>query len=190
MSTFANNVIHIRFGQRGVAIIAPTCHLISYIILACHPPYSVLVVFSAFVGFGNGILDAAWCVWMGNMANANEVSGFQHSMYAIGAAISPVVATALFSQPGLHWYSFYYLMVRHYLSILPFSDHSQIGISSIELVSLATTFWNQTGPVYRKESPSISSDKSGRQERLSRTRPHGSLHYSYLDTLERKVGEV
>jgi hypothetical protein len=43
-SALLNNTIHLKFGQRGVALVAPTCHLIAYIVIAVHPPYPVLVV--------------------------------------------------------------------------------------------------------------------------------------------------
>jgi hypothetical protein len=43
-SALLNNSFHLKFGQRGVAVIAPTCHLIAYIVIAVHPPYPVLVV--------------------------------------------------------------------------------------------------------------------------------------------------
>ncbi|TVY26956.1 Bypass of stop codon protein [Lachnellula hyalina] len=148
--TFAavvNNMVHVRFGQRGIAIVGPACHLVSYIILAVHPPYPVLVVIYIFVGFGQGLVDAAWCAWLGNMANANEVAGFLHSCYALGATVSPLIATGMFSGGGLPWYSFFYVM---------------IGGSAIELLSSATAFWKQTGVVYRTENPSVTSDKSGR----------------------------
>jgi hypothetical protein len=79
--------MHVRFGQRGVATVAPLCHLISYIIISVHPPYPVLVVMFIFVGFGNGLEDAAWCAWIGNMASA------------------------MVSKAGLEWYAFYYIMV-------------------------------------------------------------------------------
>lgn len=59
-SGFTNNWIHLRFGQRGIAIIASICHIISYAIVAAHPPYPVLVVAFIFAGYGNGLVDAAW----------------------------------------------------------------------------------------------------------------------------------
>lgn len=43
-SALTNNVIHNKFGQRGVALIMSLSHLISYIVIALHPPYPVLVV--------------------------------------------------------------------------------------------------------------------------------------------------
>lgn len=112
LSSILNNHVHIRLGQRGVAIIGPSCHLISYIIIALHPPYPVLVVMFVFVGFGNGLLDAAWCAWLGNMANANEVQGILQACYALGATVAPLITTGLISSGGLGWYSFYYIMVR------------------------------------------------------------------------------
>jgi fucose permease len=65
-----------------------------------------------FVGFGNGLIDAAWCAWIGNMANANEVQGVLQACYALGATVAPLITTGLISSGGLGWYSFYYIMVR------------------------------------------------------------------------------
>jgi fucose permease len=111
MAAFLNNMVHVKFGQRGVAVVGPACHLISYIVLAAHPPYPVLVVIFILVGFGNGLIDAAWCAWIGNMASANEVSGFLQACYSLGATVSPLMATAMFTKGSLSWYTFYYLMV-------------------------------------------------------------------------------
>ncbi|KAH6665026.1 major facilitator superfamily domain-containing protein [Halenospora varia] len=147
LAAVVNNLVHIKFGQRGIAIIGPACHFIPYIILAVHPPYPVLVVVFVFVGFGNGVQDAAWSAWLGNMANANQVAGFLHSFYAVGATVAPLIATAMFSKGGLPWYSYYYVM---------------IGMSGIELILLTLAFWKQTGAVYQQENPSVNTAKSGR----------------------------
>lgn len=37
MSALLNNSIHMKFGQRGVALIGPSCHLVAYIVIAVHP---------------------------------------------------------------------------------------------------------------------------------------------------------
>jgi hypothetical protein len=60
LSALLNNLIHEKFGQRGVAIICSSCHLIAYVIACVHPPYPVLVVVYMLAGFGNGLGDAAW----------------------------------------------------------------------------------------------------------------------------------
>jgi len=62
-------------------------------------------------GFGNGLEDAAWNAWVGNMANPNEVLGFLHAFYGLGATLSPLIATSMITKGGLPWYAFYYLMV-------------------------------------------------------------------------------
>lgn len=43
-SALTNNVIHNKFGQRGVAFMMSISHLIAYIVIALHPPYPALVV--------------------------------------------------------------------------------------------------------------------------------------------------
>ncbi|KAH8784503.1 MFS transporter-like protein [Hyaloscypha sp. PMI_1271] len=142
-----NNMMHVKFGQRGVAIVGPACHLISYIIFSLHPPYPVLVVMFIFVGFGNGLIDAAWCAWIGNMANSNEVSGFLQACYALGATVAPLIATAMISKGGLGWYAFYYIMV---------------GGSALELTTSTWAFWRQTGSIYQAENPQDPNAKTGR----------------------------
>jgi fucose permease len=45
------------------------------------------------------------------MENANELLGFLHGAYGLGATISPLVATTMVTKGNLPWYSFYYVMV-------------------------------------------------------------------------------
>lgn len=113
-SALLNNTIHLKFGQRGVAIIAPSCHLIAYIVISVHPPYPVLVIIFMLAGFGNGLADAAWNAWIGNMANPNEVLGFLHAFYGLGAVLAPLIATTMITKgQRLPWYYFYYVMVGY-----------------------------------------------------------------------------
>ncbi|KAF2004668.1 MFS general substrate transporter [Amniculicola lignicola CBS 123094] len=143
-----NNAIHVRFGQRGVAFIGPFCHLCAYIGIALHPPYPVLVVVFILAGFGNGIEDAAWNAWLGNMANTNEVLGFLHGFYGLGAVLSPLAATALIVQAGWPWYAFYYIM---------------IGGAAVELATSLTAFWPMSGALYQESNPRV---QAGRESRL------------------------
>ncbi|KAF2181802.1 MFS general substrate transporter [Zopfia rhizophila CBS 207.26] len=148
-----NNFVHIRAGQRGVAFIAPFCHLAAYLGIALHPPYPVLVVVFILAGFGNGLADAAWNAWIGNMANSNEVLGFLHGFYGIGAVLSPLAATTLITKAGWSWYAFYYIM---------------LGGAAIELLTSLFSFWNATGTVYRESNPRLAAAKESRlQESLS-----------------------
>lgn len=135
-----NNWIHIRFGQRGVAFLGPICHVAAYVAIALHPPYPVLVVVFIIAGFGNGIEDAAWNAWAGNMANANEVLGFLHGFYGLGAVLSPLAATTLMTKHGWMWFEFYYIM---------------IGGAAIELATSLSAFWRMSGQKYRENNPRV-----------------------------------
>lgn len=129
-----NNLLHKTVGQRGVAMIGPGAHLIAYVVICLHPPYAVLVVVFILAGYGNGILDAAWNAWIGNLANPNELLGFLHGFYGLGAVISPLVATTMITQGGLEWYAFYYIM---------------IGGATVELATSTAAFWTMTGHRFR-----------------------------------------
>lgn len=81
------------------------------------------------------------------MANPNEILGFLHGFYGLGAAISPLVATALITKAGWRWYEFYYLMV---------------GAAALEVVVLVGTFWKADARAYHAEHPQTTDvDTSG-----------------------------
>ncbi|KAI6084035.1 MFS general substrate transporter [Hypoxylon rubiginosum] len=143
-AAFLNNPIHLYLGQRGVAVICSGFHMLSYIIIAVHPPYPVLVIAFMLAGFGNGAADAAWNAWIGNMARANELLGILHGLYGVGAVLSPLIATTMITKGNLPWYSFYYVM---------------IGMAVIDIAASVSCFWTATGHEYR-ESLSKHSDSS------------------------------
>lgn len=111
MASAINNLVHVNLGQRGVACLGPLFHLVPYIVMSFRPPYPALVVVYMFVGVGNGLTDAAFNAWIGNMANAHEITGMLHTAYALGATVSPLVATAIVTQGGRPWSAFFYVMV-------------------------------------------------------------------------------
>ncbi|EXJ60585.1 hypothetical protein A1O7_04738 [Cladophialophora yegresii CBS 114405] len=138
LAAFTNASIHSRLGQRGIVILAPLCHIITYAILSAHPPFPVLVISNTISGFGNGLTDACFCAWIGVMDKANAVQGCLHSCYSLGALFAPLIATSMVVHAKLPWYTFYYFMA---------------GASVLELVGLTVTFWRKTGAVYRLEHP-------------------------------------
>ncbi|TVY79934.1 Bypass of stop codon protein 6 [Fusarium oxysporum f. sp. cubense] len=143
IAAFTNAHIHLRWGQRGVAILAPMCHVIAFTIVTIHPPFPALVVLYGLSGFGNGLADAAYCAWVGAMDKSNQIQGFMHSCYSLGALCAPLISTSMVVHSGLPWYSFFYVM---------------IGISAVEWAGLMLTFWRKTGAVYRAENPAGGED--------------------------------
>ncbi|KAL3473515.1 major facilitator superfamily domain-containing protein [Aspergillus californicus] len=133
LASIAVNKIHMTFGQRGIAVIAPLCHLIPFIVMATYPRFPVLLVSYAFVGLGNGLIDAGWNAWIGDMVNASTLMGLLHAFYGLGATVSPAVATAMIDH-GLKWSTFYFTLV---------------GGSAMELVSSGLLFWPENAQRFR-----------------------------------------
>lgn len=104
--------------------------------MSLHPPFPVLPFALLVAGFGNGIEDAAYNAWVGNMHRANELLGLMHGAYGAGGTISPLIASAMVTKANLKWYTFYYVL---------------IGIVCVEFVVGMSAFWNATGDVYRKK---------------------------------------
>ncbi|KUI59936.1 Bypass of stop codon protein 6 [Cytospora mali] len=142
-AALSSNLIHHHYGQRGIAILAPLCRLVGYIIVALHPPFPVLPVAMLFPGFGNGLEDSAWNAWIGNLQNANELLGVLHGAYGAGATIAPLIATAMVTKGNhpLEWYTYYYIM---------------IGVSALEASLTVPAFWSANAAAFRdKQGPSV-----------------------------------
>ncbi|KAF2764977.1 MFS general substrate transporter [Teratosphaeria nubilosa] len=150
IAAILNNTVHMNLGQRGVALLGPLCHLIAYVVIAVHPPYPVLVIVFILAGLGNGFEDSGWNAWIGAMANANEVLGFLHGFYGLGATIAPLIATSLITKAGVPWYYWYYFMA------CPPALTSTIGGATVELITSVHAFWRATGTVYREAHPRTS----------------------------------
>ncbi|KAI1466707.1 MFS general substrate transporter [Daldinia caldariorum] len=111
VAAYLNDVIHVRFGQRGIAAIGPLFHLIFTVAAAFRPPFPVLLVALAIGSLGTGILDGSFCAWAGGMENANIVQGFLHGSYSAGAALGPFLAGTMLSVGSMPWYAWYYVLL-------------------------------------------------------------------------------
>ncbi|KAI9728211.1 MAG: hypothetical protein M1828_004672 [Chrysothrix sp. TS-e1954] len=148
LAALLNTPIHLRAGQRGISIIAPSCKLLAYIVIAVHPPFPVLVVIFLFAGFGIGLEDAAWNAYFGVMEHANELLGVMHSLYGLGAVISPLIATSLITRAKVGWWYFYYIMII------------KIGLETIELITSTIAFFPSTAATYRAASAKLTTTTS------------------------------
>ncbi|KAF5000144.1 hypothetical protein FGRMN_1958 [Fusarium graminum] len=149
LAAVLNNTLHRRTGQRGIGISCGLCHIVAYIIIALHPPYPVLVLAYALAGFGNGISDAAWNAWVGNLDRANETLGFLHAFYGVGGVISPLIATNMIAKANMPWYTFYY-----------------VALATIELVTCSWAFWSNGPEVYRRAMDASNENNQGMKEAL------------------------
>ncbi|KAK8863272.1 major facilitator superfamily domain-containing protein [Apiospora arundinis] len=134
VAALSNNLIHHHLGQRGVALIAPSARILGYVLLSLHLPFPALPPLMLLPGFGSGLEDSAWNAWIGNMESANELLGFLHGSYGLGATIGPLVSTAMVVKAGLPWYAYFYLM---------------IGLAALELALTSSVFWGATAENYR-----------------------------------------
>jgi len=156
LAALLNNTIHLRLGQRGAAFLSPLCHLIAYIIIAVHPPYPVMVVSFILAGLGNGLADSAWNAWIGAMANANELLGFLHGFYGLGATIAPLIATTMITKFNLPWYHWYYVM---------------IACAVVELGTSTHSFWAADGAAFRESHPRTSNEGGSRFKEATLRKP-------------------
>lgn len=136
-STLANHSVHERFGQRGIALIGGSCHIVAYAIASIHPPFPALVIVYNLVGLGSGTKQAAWNSYVGGMQNPNELLGLLHGFYGAGATIMPSVASSLFTKRGWQWYMIYYPL---------------LGLAALDMAFSLCTFANQGGRSYREKN--------------------------------------
>ncbi|KAH7416643.1 MFS transporter-like protein [Cadophora sp. MPI-SDFR-AT-0126] len=103
--------VHWKLGQRGVAVIAPTLHILGVLLIATHPPFPIVLVAFAAVALGAGFLDGSMCAWAATVHNANTVTGMLQGSYSVGAAIGPVLAGTVLPAWSRPWYDWYYVLV-------------------------------------------------------------------------------
>ncbi|KAF6838646.1 major facilitator superfamily transporter [Colletotrichum musicola] len=138
IAALTNNYIHHQLGQRGIAIIGPIGRTLGFLPLALHPPYAVLPFALLVAGYGNGLEDSGWNAWIGNMQNSNELLGFLHGAYGLGATVGPLIASAMVTKADLPWYTFYYVMT---------------ALTGFTFVLTTAAFWNATGKEHRDKHP-------------------------------------
>lgn len=131
-----SDTLHVRFSQRGLALVSPSFRLITYVVLSLHPPYALVVAVLGLAGLGHGLMDAGWNAWISDMVHANQLLGILNGCYGLGATISPLVVGTIVNTYSLPWYTFYYIMA---------------GFVALELVTTAGTFWKETGSEFRKK---------------------------------------
>ncbi|RYP15740.1 hypothetical protein DL765_005515 [Monosporascus sp. GIB2] len=133
-SAVSTDYLHQTIGQRGIAMLGSSCHIIAYVIISCHPPYVVLILAFVLAGFGNGIADSVWNAWIGSLANASELLGFMHACYGVGGVVSPSLVALITNKADLEWFWFYRVM---------------IALATVEAVMLTWSFWKANGEFYR-----------------------------------------
>ncbi|KAL9001370.1 MAG: hypothetical protein Q9169_000261 [Polycauliona sp. 2 TL-2023] len=153
VAALCSDRLHMFVGRRGIAIIAPTCKVVSYAVIAAHPPYPAVVAILAITGLGNGLLDAAWNAWIGTLAQTNQLLGILHGFYGLGATISPLISTSMITRGHLGWWTFFYLMT---------------GLSALEILTGTWAFWSETGAKYVDVNRTDGADKGMTRKALKK----------------------
>lgn len=89
-AAFVVDILRGRFGRAKTMILAQFFMITGYVMLACTPPYPVVVVSFFFLGFGMALNLALGNVFAANLANATKMLGFMHGSYGVGGIISPL----------------------------------------------------------------------------------------------------
>jgi fucose permease len=103
--------VHCMWGQRGIAVLAPTLHILGALGIAAHPPFGVVLVALAAMALGIGLLDGSWCAWAASAKRANAVSGLLQGSFSVGAAAGPFLAGTVLPAWNKQWYDWYYFLV-------------------------------------------------------------------------------
>lgn len=78
----------------------------AYVIIACSPPFPVVVVAYLIMGFGNALNLALNNVFCANLSDSTVILGLAHGSYGVGGIVAPIAATSIVSN-GIFWARFY-----------------------------------------------------------------------------------
>lgn len=108
-----NDSIHLQYGQRGIAIAGPLCHILCAVIVCIWPRFSIYIAALTVAAVGSALLDGSWCSWAASMKNANSVCGLLHASFASGAGIGPLLAAKVMTFSNSSWHYWYFYLVRN-----------------------------------------------------------------------------
>ena len=125
------NLLQSRLGRAKSYAVAEIVLTAAYIILACRPPFPIVVVAFFFLGLGMALNLALNNVFCANLANSTTTLGFLHGAYGIGGTIGPLMATALVTHHR-PWSTFYFItlvvtlinLALSYLTFRTYEDDS------------------------------------------------------------------
>lgn len=100
---------------------------IGFLMIACTPPFPVVVVAYLFLGLGVAINLAISNVFAANLHNGTKMLGTLHGSYGVGGTIGPLIATAMVTKGGLIWSRYYFL---------------SLGVAVFNLAFAAWSFWH------------------------------------------------
>jgi fucose permease len=98
-------ILH-KLGRAKTLMFAEILLIFGYTIIACTPPFPLVVVAFYFLGFAFAITLAMNNVFVGTLADSTVLLGFAQGAYGAGATVAPIIATVMVSG-GILWSRFY-----------------------------------------------------------------------------------
>lgn len=102
--------IYTRVGRTVMLATGPLFLAVMYTVVAPAPKYPVVATFFFFGGIGMALILAQVNVFLSYLEHTEELYGYVHGAYGIGATVSPLMATAMASS-GIKWSYFYFILV-------------------------------------------------------------------------------
>ncbi|KAI4794922.1 MFS general substrate transporter, partial [Aureobasidium sp. EXF-8845] len=95
-----------KLGRARACMFSETLLIAGYVIMACTPPFPVVVIAFLLLGLGLALNLALNNVFCANLANSTVILGASHGSYGLGGVVGPIMATAMVSR-GVLWSRFY-----------------------------------------------------------------------------------
>ncbi|KAI5251098.1 MFS general substrate transporter [Aureobasidium subglaciale] len=115
-----------KLGRAKACMLSEALLVAGYAIIACTPPFAVVVAAFLLLGLGVALNLALNNVFLANLANPTVILGAAHGSYGLGGVIGPIMATVLVSR-GILWSRFYLIT---------------LGLHAICFFTTGWTFWN------------------------------------------------
>ncbi|KAJ0366682.1 hypothetical protein COL26b_011559 [Colletotrichum chrysophilum] len=109
IASYLNDSVHAKFGQRGIAIIGPLCHLLYAAVAAARPPFPVFLMGAAAGAFGTAAAAIESCILCWAFRNENAERYHKSKLYQ-EIASDPASKGAIFKYKATWVYAGYLLI--------------------------------------------------------------------------------
>jgi fucose permease len=131
----------------AILAIGAVLQLLSNIFRFWNPPFGLFATTFFISSLGVAFQDSHSNTFVSNVNGAHRWLGFIHAMYALGALVSPFVATPIASSMQSRWSIFYVFLV---------------GLGAVNLVGVLVAFRDSIRILPRQPSPSEDAHTPGR----------------------------
>jgi fucose permease len=117
LSAFVSGLLVEKLGRRVYMLAGCVAIAVGALVIALTPPFPVVLLGAACLGFGVAVIDAGLNAYIAGMPNSTATLNYLHAFFGLGALLGPLLASGMLAV-GIVWNALYFVWVAVALLLL------------------------------------------------------------------------